>query len=116
MLLQKKEKNIFTSQIYFLEIITTAGSLRLILEELQALVVQVATGVSCEIKLLKLGRKRLRQSHFSQLIAAQVNTLRKQQKKSQFNLCVPHYSIYKTILRGSSFISECLKHLLNNCY
>lgn len=48
---------------------------QLILEELQALVVQVETRISCQVQLLQLRGRGLRQSHLSQLVAAQVNTL-----------------------------------------
>lgn len=48
-----------------------------LLEELQAFVVQVEARISCEVQLLKLRRKRLWQSHLSQLVAAQVHTLRR---------------------------------------
>ena len=53
-----------------------------LLEELQALVVQVEAGVSREVQLLKLLRKRLRQSHLRQLVAAQVHTLRRKHRAS----------------------------------
>lgn len=57
-----------------------AQCLRLVfsLEELQALVVQVESRISCEVQLLQLGRKRLWQRHLGQLVAAQVHALREE--------------------------------------
>lgn len=53
----------------------TAASLRFLLEELQTLVVQAEARVACEVQLQEFRRKCLWQSHFSQFVAAQVDTL-----------------------------------------
>lgn len=74
------------SEIYSPQIISTAASFRFILEELQTLVVQVEARVACEVQLLELRRKRLWQSHLSQLVAAQVDTLRRRQRLSSLGL------------------------------
>lgn len=54
-----------------------------VLEQLQALVVQVEAGVAREVELLKLLGKRLGQSDLGQLVAAQVDTLRERRTESQ---------------------------------
>lgn len=53
----------------------TAASIRFLLEELQTLVVQAEARVACEVQLKELWRKCLWQSHLSQFVAAQVDTL-----------------------------------------
>lgn len=53
----------------------SAASIRFLLEELQTLVVQAEARVACEVQLQELWRKCLWQSHLSQFVAAQVDTL-----------------------------------------
>lgn len=48
-----------------------------ILQVFQALVVEAESRISCEVELLEFWRKDLWQSHLSQLIAAQINTLKR---------------------------------------
>lgn len=59
------------------QIISTSASSQFLLEELQALVVEAEARVAGEVQLLELRRKRLRESHLCQLVAAQVDTLRR---------------------------------------
>lgn len=53
----------------------TAASIKFLLEELQTLVVQAEARVACDVQLQELRRKCLWQSHLSQFVAAQVDTL-----------------------------------------
>lgn len=62
--------------------------LMFVLEELQALVVQVEPRISCEVELLEFRRKRLGQSDLGQLVAAQIDAL----TAGQLELRVTHSS------------------------
>lgn len=61
----------------------------IVLEQLQALVVQVEAGVACQVQLLQLGGQHLGQGHLGQLVAAQVHALRRRDSSGLVDLSHP---------------------------